>query len=839
MGITDVGAQVALANMRWEFHSAKEFERFSHEWDEISLEASSTIVLDAVFVALLLKEFGTGRELLAIGYRGDSAQAMTVLQRKYGAFWETFQPAQAPLGAWIHRPPHTLESLVPGLLNCLPGFALAIGITQQDPDLIGRPEDLGTVTTLDSIRASRVTLSGSFDAYWAARAKNLRNTLKQQRSLLEKNGAVLRLDAITDPADVAKALDDYGRLENSRWKPAAGTAIRPDHSRGESYGALLEQFCRRGAGKIYRYWHGDAVAAMDLCIESKDTLIVLSTACDETIRESYPASLMRQEYFQHVFNEARIKRIEFFGNFMDRNIKWGDEVRTLYHANFYRWAALSRAHRVLGRLTAESPAAVAPSPSTAVRAPATAVRAPATVAPATAAAAPGPTQDIYDTHRWSWLAELRAVLRALGSRPQPFRQTDDSGPIHRGAGDAGQIAVRGHTYAVTRYQDLSALPGRYEPLFAGAGKTSLFHTLPWYRNFVQTVLAPNERVRIYAVDAATKPAAARAVLLMRHSDTPSSLFGARTLSGLTNYYTSLFGPVIEPEAEDIQGVLDALAAALAGDEFRWDVIDLHPLAVDPLVFPGLIAAFRNAGLLVQTYFCFGNWYLQVNKQTFTEYFDTRTSRLSKSGKRYRKNLEASGRFRFELFTDVQGLERGLADYNTVYHSSWKVPEPYPDFTGGLMRTCAGQGWLRLGVAYLDGTPAAAQIWTVIEGRASIYKMAYDERFAKDSVGTVLSSLLMEHVIDIDKVHEVDYLTGDDAYKKDWMSDRRERWGIVAYNLRSPKGLLLALRHLGARATKRAVDAVRNIGVAGHEHRRNATAGREADPAGDGKFFAIR
>ena len=41
---------------------------------------------------------------------------------------------------------------------------------------------------------------------------------------------------------------------------------------------------------------------------------------------------------------------------------------------------------------------------------------------------------------------------------------------------------------------------------------------------------------------------------------------------------------------------------------------------------------------------------------------------------------------------------------------------------------------------------------------------------------------MEHVIDTDKVHDVDYLTGDDAYKKDWMPDRRERWGIAVFNL---------------------------------------------------------
>jgi CelD/BcsL family acetyltransferase involved in cellulose biosynthesis len=121
---------------------------------------------------------------------------------------------------------------------------------------------------------------------------------------------------------------------------------------------------------------------------------------------------------------------------------------------------------------------------------------------------------------------------------------------------------------------------------------------------------------------------------------------------------------------------------------------------------------------------------------------------------------------------------------------------------GLARRCAEQGWLRLGIAYLDGEPAAAQLWIVADGTASIFKVAYDQRFAKESVGTLLTSLLMEHVMERDKVSVVDYLTGDDGYKKDWMSQRRERWGIVAFNPRTLLGLLCAARHFGGRAARR-------------------------------------
>lgn len=358
-----------------------------------------------------------------------------------------------------------------------------------------------------------------------------------------------------------------------------------------------------------------------------------------------------------------------------------------------------------------------------------------------------------------------------------------------------------HSYATTVYTDLAVLPGRYEPLLSRAGSASFFFTLPWYRNFIQNVLGPHERPRIYAVEAA---GAVRAVLPMRFS-------GSRRLSGLSNYYTSLFGPALDAGEPDVQGVLGALAAAITRDEVPWDTIDLHPLAADAPVFPALVEAFRKAGLAVQTYFCFGNWYLRVGRRTYAEYFETLPSQLRNTVTRKRKQLEKL-RPRIVVCRDEADLDEALKAYEQIYAVSWKVPEPYPHFITGLCRTCASQGWLRLGVVYVDDQPVAAQIWIVHGGIAAIYKLAYDERYAKLSAGSILTAHLMQHVIDVDKVEEIDYLTGDDAYKKDWMSDRRERWGILAFNLRTPGGILAAARHFGASAAKKVLGALRRPGA---------------------------
>ena len=71
-----------------------------------------------------------------------------------------------------------------------------------------------------------------------------------------------------------------------------------------------------------------------------------------------------------------------------------------------------------------------------------------------------------------------------------------------------------------------------------------------------------------------------------------------------------------------------------------------------------------------------------------------------------------------------------------------------------------------------------------------------------ALGTVLTGHLMQHVLDVDHVQHLDYLIGDDAYKRNWTPLRRERRGLVAFNPASARGLALAARHFAGRALQR-------------------------------------
>jgi hypothetical protein len=364
-----------------------------------------------------------------------------------------------------------------------------------------------------------------------------------------------------------------------------------------------------------------------------------------------------------------------------------------------------------------------------------------------------------------------------------------------------------YMYKVCVYQDFENLPDTYKAIFADTEIASdIFQTLPWFRNLGANGLPNNTSLRIYGIESASLHAVPLLILPLCHRISGKGPFPSRKLESLSTFYTSLFCPLIGKsnalDASSLEEGLQILAQEIAAERPRWHSVDLHPMAADSLIFSNLLQAFRKNGMAVQRYFCFGNWYLKVNNRTFQEYCSSLPSNLRNTLERKTKQLENAKRLRIRIFSSTDELDSGIHAYEKIYHASWKTPETFPAFMPGLLRTCAEQGWLRLGVAYIDEQPAAAQIWIVYNKVASIYKLAYDERFASFSIGTILTARLMQHAIDVDKVREVDYLTGDDNYKKDWMSDRRERAGFIAFNLRTLRGALAAAKNLGGHAFKR-------------------------------------
>lgn len=351
------------------------------------------------------------------------------------------------------------------------------------------------------------------------------------------------------------------------------------------------------------------------------------------------------------------------------------------------------------------------------------------------------------------------------------------------------------------YQHLEALPDSYRKLFGTDDQvSSVFSSYIWFDNLIRHSLSIEHTLRFFGLEDESNGTAY--VLAPMCFLSSRRWYAPRKLIAASNYYTSLFCLIQDDVESHSNGNVDQLIRGMIEDIPEWDCIDLHPMAVDSIQFSSIQQAFRDSGASIQTYFCFGNWYLKVGGRSFQEYFNTVPSRVRNTVARKSRQLQKSHGLQIKLVQTEDELEAAAAAYDQVYQSSWKQSEAHPYFIPGLMQACARQGSLRLGIAYIDDQPVAAQLWIVYQGVASIYKLAYDEQFARFSIGSILTAHLMKHVIDIDHVQEVDYLTGDDDYKKDWMSQRRERWGVIAFNQTTLKGKLSGFWHLGRQEIKR-------------------------------------
>ena len=259
------------------------------------------------------------------------------------------------------------------------------------------------------------------------------------------------------------------------------------------------------------------------------------------------------------------------------------------------------------------------------------------------------------------------------------------------------------------------------------------------------------------------------------------------LHGLSNYYSFRLRPLFCRGGE---ALLPALARDLAAKARR---ITLSGVPDEDGSASLLADAFRSAGWRVAMEPCDKNHILEVQGRSFAEYLASRPGQLRTTLKRKAGKVEVSLHRAFD--------ETAWAAYEAIYQQSWKPSEGSPAFLRDFAQAEGAGGRLRLAVASAEGQPIAAQLWTVEGGTAWIHKLAHTEDSKPLSPGTTLSAALFAEVIDRDKVALVDFGTGDDGYKRDWMEAVRLRYRLDMLRPKHPRNWPIiaraALRHLAA------------------------------------------
>lgn len=238
-------------------------------------------------------------------------------------------------------------------------------------------------------------------------------------------------------------------------------------------------------------------------------------------------------------------------------------------------------------------------------------------------------------------------------------------------------------------------------------------------------------------------------------------------AGLTNWYSFSIRPLFTGEAER-SDALRTLFADLRRNAAR---LALYPVPETA----ELVAALRAAGWWVKETPAGDRHWLDLDAMDHDAWWASRPGALRSTVQRKAKK----GVVDVQLLTDFD--PGSWAAYEQIYAASWKPEEGHPALLRAFAEVESDGGRLRMGIARIDGIPVAAQFWTVEDGTAFIHKLAHVEDSLKASPGTLLSAALFRHVIEIDGVKRVDFGTGNDGYKRDWMNRHDPLWRIEAFN----------------------------------------------------------
>lgn len=326
--------------------------------------------------------------------------------------------------------------------------------------------------------------------------------------------------------------------------------------------------------------------------------------------------------------------------------------------------------------------------------------------------------------------------------------------------------------------------------------TNPFMCGTWLREFETRLLRANERACYVVVEDETRPRLMLPLIVESHRRLP-----VVKVRAMANFYTNIYAPITGEgfgTADDLALLAQALTGFLLDTFPRAALIELAPLRGETRLHGTLQEAFAARGYVIRRFHKTANWYEPFDgPPDYDDYLARRPGQLRSTLKRKGRLLARETTSRIDITGPQDDIDAALDDFERVYQDSWKPEESHPEFIRAVMKHLIAGDFARTGVLYVDDEPAAAQIWLRIGDHWGVFKLSYRPRFSKYSVGSLLTAAMIKEFLAMPGTRCIDFLSGDDAYKADWVSVKGEHWGLECINTHCASGKLLSLkRRLG-------------------------------------------
>ncbi len=156
--------------------------------------------------------------------------------------------------------------------------------------------------------------------------------------------------------------------------------------------------------------------------------------------------------------------------------------------------------------------------------------------------------------------------------------------------------------SLKRYGSVDELPQSGLELLQAAGARDFEQGVEWYRTLERHAVDPGDEIRYHTLEEMSGRVIA--ILPMLRPEGRTAPRAARSAVSLSNYYTSLFAPIVAADRDEAS-VLEGLVQELCMNRPRWNMIRLSPLAMDSAQFARLVEPLRRPGMFVNVVFSFG------------------------------------------------------------------------------------------------------------------------------------------------------------------------------------------------------------------------------------------
>ncbi len=345
---------------------------------------------------------------------------------------------------------------------------------------------------------------------------------------------------------------------------------------------------------------------------------------------------------------------------------------------------------------------------------------------------------------------------------------------------------------VSQFNGCERLPAGTRTLF-GDARTRMFHSPEWWLHYQHYGVPAGDLFRMFVAesDAGGKPVALFPAIFSR-------LYGAHPRARLL-YFMGPEGmpyePMLSPDGEDPKAAVNSVIEFTRGGRLEYDVLRFSPLEPDTPLLSHLVEALRQCRYKYQIYGMQEDRYETTAGRSSAEYLAKRPAALRQTLENAGQMLFDSGRAAFTLVREPAEIGDAWRHCESILAEADERNPEHFEYLPRLLNLAAEAGVLRLGLLTLDGKQAAMQLWVVARNVGQCLRIAQHARFANLPLDDMLTERLTRHLIDTDRVVELDFGYIVEQFAAHWAPQRRRRVGIIAFNTRTPRGLKGALRHI--------------------------------------------